>query len=133
MKGLGFRQARPGKVKVSVLCSYNMPRGRVFLCDHGADKRVRYAGSRDPKAGFGSFGGVKVCGSESGTYCYCVVVLDVEIVIIVEEESVVVAVVLVGHGRQSEVQPTLAWQFLGEALRCSVVEEGVSWMVQKCL
>ena len=35
-----------------------------------------------------------------GTYCYGVVVLDVEVVIVVEIESIVVAVVLVGHAYQ---------------------------------
>jgi hypothetical protein len=33
-----------------------------------------------------------------GTYCYCVVVFDIEIIVVVEEESVILAVALVGHG-----------------------------------
>jgi hypothetical protein len=32
-----------------------------------------------------------------GTYCYGVVVLNIEVVIVVEIESVVVAIILVGH------------------------------------
>jgi hypothetical protein len=34
-----------------------------------------------------------------GTYCYGIVVFDVEIVIVVEKESVVFAVALVSHAR----------------------------------
>jgi hypothetical protein len=33
------------------------------------------------------------------TYCYGVVILDVEVVVVVEVESVIVAVIFVGHVR----------------------------------
>lgn len=58
---------------------------------------MQAAETQEPVSGLSA--GLRCMGvCESGTYCYCVVVLDVEVVIVVEEKSVVVAVILVGHG-----------------------------------
>jgi hypothetical protein len=43
------------------------------------------------------------------TYCYGVVVLDVEVVVVVEVESVIVAVIFVGHARSLVATRQVAW------------------------
>jgi hypothetical protein len=52
-----------------------------------------------PVSGPGPGGARSELSEWTGTYCYGIVILDVEIVIFIKEESVILAIALVGHTR----------------------------------
>lgn len=75
-------------------CHQGLSVGSLLLRRLGATCSFPRAG-KDPVSGMGLAEGWSE--ERTGTYCYGVVVLDVEVVIVVEIESVIVTIVLVGH------------------------------------